>query len=44
MGLKRHMKGMAELAIAPFIHAFGVLHGDTQHYVESITRDALTAL
>ena len=33
-----------ELAIAPFVHAFGVLHGDTQYYVEDITRDALAAL
>lgn len=33
-----------ELAMAPFVHAFGVLYGDTQHYVESITRDALAAL
>ena len=39
-----HEDKCIELAIAPFIHAFGVLHGDTQHYVESITRDALTAL
>ena len=39
-----HEDKCIELAIAPFIHAFGVLHGDTQHYVESITRDALAAL
>lgn len=39
-----HEDKCIELAIAPFVHAFGVLHGDTQHYVESITRDALTAL
>ena len=39
-----HEDKCIELAIAPFIHAFGVLHGDTQHYVESITRYALTAL
>ena len=39
-----HEDKCVELAIAPFVHAFGVLHGDTQHYVESITRDALTAL
>ena len=39
-----HEDKCIELAIAPFIHAFGMLHGDTQHYVESITRDALTAL
>ena len=26
------------------VHAFGVLHGDTQYYVEDITRDALAAL
>ena len=39
-----HEAQCIELAIAPFVHAFGVLHGDTQHYVESITRDALTAL
>mgnify|MGYP000864787610 CR=1 FL=1 len=32
------------LAIAPFVHAFGVLHGDTQYYVEDITREALAAL
>ena len=39
-----HEDKCVELAIAPFVHAFGVLHGDTQHYVESITRDALAAL
>ncbi len=39
-----HEDKCIELAIAPFVHAFGVLHGDTQHYVESITRDALAAL
>lgn len=39
-----HEDKCIELAIAPFVYAFGVLHGDTQHYVESITRDALTAL
>lgn len=39
-----HEDKCIELAIAPFIHAFGILHGDTQHYVESITRDALAAL
>ena len=39
-----HEDKYIELAIAPFVHAFGVLHGDTQHYVESITRDALAAL
>lgn len=39
-----HEDKCIELAIAPFIHAFGILHGDTQHYVEAITRDALTAL
>ena len=39
-----HEDKCIELAMAPFIHAFGVLHGDTQHYVESITRDALAAL
>ena len=39
-----HEDKCIELAIAPFIHAFGVLHGDTQHYVASITRDALAAL
>ena len=39
-----HEDKCIELAIAPFVHAFSVLHGDTQHYVESITRDALTAL
>lgn len=39
-----HEDKCIELAIAPFVHAFGILHGDTQHYVESITRDALTAL
>ena len=39
-----HEDKCIELAIAPFIHAFGMLHGDTQHYVESITRDALAAL
>ena len=38
-----HEDKCVELAIAPFVHAFGVLHGDTQHYVESITRDALAA-
>lgn len=39
-----HEDKCIELAMAPFVHAFGVLHGDTQHYVESITRDALAAL
>ena len=39
-----HEDKCVELAIAPFVHSFGVLHGDTQHYVESITRDALAAL
>lgn len=39
-----HEDKCIELAIAPFVHAFGMLHGDTQHYVESITRDALAAL
>lgn len=39
-----HEDKCIELAIAPFVHAFGILHGDTQHYVESITRDALAAL
>ena len=39
-----HEDKCIELAVAPFVHAFGVLHGDTQHYVESITRDALAAL
>ena len=39
-----HEDKCVELAIAPFVHSFGVLHGDTQHYVESITRDALGAL
>ena len=39
-----HEDKCIELAIAPFVHAFGVLHGDTQHYVGSITRDALAAL
>ena len=39
-----HEDKCIELAIAPFIHAFGVLHGDTQYYVEDITRDALAAL
>ena len=39
-----HEDKCVELAIAPFVHAFGVLHGDTQHYVGSITRDALAAL
>ena len=39
-----HEDKCVELAIAPFVHAFGILHGDTQHYVESITRDALAAL
>lgn len=39
-----HEDKCVELAIAPFVHTFGVLHGDTQHYVESITRDALAAL
>ena len=39
-----HEDKCVELAIAPFVHSFGVLHGDTQHYVESITRDALVAL
>ena len=39
-----HEDKCVELAIAPFVHAFGVLHGYTQHYVESITRDALAAL
>ncbi|PQL11856.1 hypothetical protein VRHSUH09_05320 [Veillonella rogosae JCM 15642] len=39
-----HEDRCIELAIAPFVHAFGVLHGDTQYYVEDITRDALAAL
>ena len=39
-----HEDKCIELAIAPFVHAFGVLHGDTQYYVEDITRDALAAL
>ena len=39
-----HEDKCVELAIAPFVHAFGVLHGDTQYYVEDITRDALAAL
>lgn len=39
-----HEDKCIKLAMAPFVHAFGVLHGDTQHYVESITRDALAAL
>ena len=39
-----HEDKCVELAIVPFVHSFGVLHGDTQHYVESITRDALAAL
>ena len=39
-----HEDKCIELAIAPFVHAFGVLHGDTQYYVEDITRDALVAL
>ena len=39
-----HEDKCIELAIAPFVHAFGILHGDTQHYVESITRDALATL
>ena len=39
-----HEDKCIELAIAPFVHAFGVLHGDTQYYVEDITRDALSAL
>ena len=39
-----HEDKCIELAIAPFAHAFGVLHGDTQYYVEDITRDALAAL
>ena len=39
-----HEDKRVELAIAPFVHAFGVLHGDTQYYVEDITRDALSAL
>ena len=39
-----HEDKCIELAIAPFVHAFGVLHGDTQYYVEDITREALAAL
>ena len=39
-----HEDKCIELAIAPFVHAFGVLHGDTQYYVEDITRGALAAL
>ena len=39
-----HEDKCIELAIAPFVHSFGVLHGDTQYYVEDITRDALAAL
>ena len=39
-----HEDKCIELAIAPFVHAFGVLNGDTQYYVEDITRDALAAL
>ena len=39
-----HEDRCIELAIAPFVHSFGVLHGDTQYYVEDITRDALAAL
>ena len=39
-----HEDKCIELAIAPFVHAFGVLHGDTQYYLEDITRDALAAL
>ena len=39
-----HEDKCVELAIAPFVHSFGVLHGDTQYYVEDITRDALAAL
>ena len=39
-----HEDKCIELAIAPFVHSFGVLHGDTQYYVESITKDALAAL
>ena len=39
-----HEDRCIELAIAPFVHSFGVLHGDTQYYVEAITRDALAAL
>ena len=39
-----HEDKCVEMAIAPFVHAFGVLHGDTQYYVEDITRDALAAL
>ena len=39
-----HEDKCIELAIAPFVHSFGVLHWDTQYYVEDITRDALAAL
>ena len=31
-----HEDKCIELAIAPFVHSFGVLHGDTQYYVEDI--------
>lgn len=32
------------LAIEPFVHAFGVVHGDAMQFVDDITRDALAAL
>ena len=32
------------LAIEPFAHAFGVVHGDAMQFVADITRDALAVL
>lgn len=32
------------MAVEPFIQAFGVIRGDSLHYVEEITREALAAL